>query len=230
MKSLLVDAIRGASEKKSDSALSDSGSFDASNDELELTANEEHPLDEPRHDVGSDEERPLDEPGLGVTANEEGPVDELGLDPLVDETRSAGDGALELMATTDSLEAPVDTVDEYPHQVAEAETLSAEEFAYQTSHAVTIVGELPRPVPDRKAPAIARYSPLLSLGLAAMAAACWFLYQEFVVASSITAVDALAAQTRPAHTPGIPDAGMSGTERFPFLDIEEFRRYERTRR
>ena len=41
MKSILVDALRQANGEETDGALSDSGSFDASNQEFEATANDE---------------------------------------------------------------------------------------------------------------------------------------------------------------------------------------------
>jgi len=173
MKSILVDAIREASGDKPDSALSDSGSFDASSDDFSVTANDEQ-------------------------------VDD--------------DGALELMATTNSLELPSEQEDDSsgPDQVEEA--VSADEI--DASHAITIVGELPRPVPPQKAPAVARFAPLVCALTALAAGGFWMLINHLSVVSPVTGIDTPGRSARLASTPGDPDVAAQVAPNFPFIEIE----------
>jgi len=141
---------------------------------------------------------------FGETANDEHVVD---------------DGELELMATTNSLELPSEQQDESGELDQAEETASADEI--DTSHAITIVGELPRPVPPQKAPAIARFAPLVCV-LAAMAVgAFWMLANYLSVMSPVTGIDTQGRPTRPVTTAGDPDVAAEVAPNFPFIEIEQ---------
>ncbi len=174
MKSILVDAIREASGSKPDSALSDSGSFDASSQEFGATANDEHVV---------------------------------------------GDGELELMATTNSLELPSEQQENSAESNQAEETASADEI--DTSHAVTIVGELPRPVPPQKAPALARFAPHICVLLAIAVSAFWMLAHQLGVGPSVNGIDSDGRSARLANAPGDPQVGAEVAPNFPFLEIEQ---------
>lgn len=174
MKSILVDAIREANDDQSDSAMSDSGSFDASSQELGETANDEHVVE---------------------------------------------GGELELMATTNSLELPSEQIDDSRDSDRAEELASADEI--DTSHAVTIVGELPRPVPPQNAPALARFAPIICVLLAITVGALWLLAHQLRVGPAVTGIGSLEGSMRPAHTPGIPEVESEIAPNFPFLEIEQ---------
>ena len=224
MKNILVDALRQANsdDVDADHALSDSGSFDASADEFEPTANDEAGGDAPEShpelslmqtsaaiELPADQAEELEEPGR----------DSLDEDPV------------ELASESDSDVAEQDFG--APHEAAAEEALrQTTELVVRESeerHAVTIIGELPRPVPPQRTPALARLAPLLCVVIVAAVAGGWLLYQKYGVAHGAFGSSALIAQTRAAHTPGIPETAAVETtnSRFPFLTIEKDHDVER---
>ncbi len=172
MKSILVDAIREASGDKPESALSDSGSFDASAQDFSETANDEHVVD---------------------------------------------DGELELMATTNSLELPPEQQDDAGEPDLVEETAAADEI--DTRHAITIVGELPRPVPPQKAPAISRFAPLACVLAALAVGAFWTLADYLSVMSPVAGIDSLGRPAREATMPDDPEVAAQVAPNFPFIEI-----------
>ncbi len=172
MKSILVDAIREASGDKPESALSDSGSFDASTEEFGETANDEHVVD---------------------------------------------NGELELMETTSSLEPAHEQLDDIvaPDHVEEA----ASEI--DASHAITIVGELPRPVPPQKAPAISRFAPLACVLAALAVGAFWMLAEHLAVVSPVAGLDAQGRSARPTDLSSDAEVSAQVAPNFPFIEIEQ---------
>lgn len=174
MKSILVDAIREASGDKPDSAMSDSGSFDASSQELGPTANDEHVVD---------------------------------------------DGELALMATTNSLEIHSEDAEDSGKPNPAEETASADEI--DTSHAVTIVGELPRPVPPQKAPALARFAPHVCVLLAIAVGAFWTLAHHLGVGPAVSGVDSRDRAARLGDAAGESQLGAEVAPNYPFLESEQ---------
>ena len=231
MKNILVDALRQANsdDVDTDHALSDSGSFDASTDEFESTANDE---------AGGDALESLPDLELMETSA----AIELPADPAEEPEEPGPDKQdeepVDLTADGDSEPMADDFV--IPH-AADAETIEpgAEEELRQTMelvvrepeerHAVTIIGVLPRPVPPQNAPILARVAPLLCVAVAAAVAGGWLLYQKYGVARGAFGSSALITQTRAAHTPGIPETASVETanSRFPFLTIENDHDVER---
>lgn len=226
MKSILVDALRQASsdDTESDHALTDSGSFDVSSDEFEATANDEAGGDS----LVMDGELALMETSKAL---------EVPVETVEPPQESEGHSIEEILGHPETGEEPA--VGEDPDTGVGPEFAAAEEALRQTtelairepdeSHAVTIVGELPRPVPPQKAPVLARLAPLLCMAMAATVAGGWLLYQKFGVAHGAFGSSALIAQTRAAHTPGIPETAQAENpdSRFPFLPIENDRDVER---
>ncbi len=172
MKSILVDAIREASGDKPESALSDSGSFDASTEEFGETANDEHVVD---------------------------------------------DGELELMETSSSLELPPEPQGDLVAEDYVEETASE----IDANHAITIVGELPRPVPPQKAPAISRFAPLATVLAAVVVAALWMLANHLSVVSPVAGIDAQGRSVRPTSTPDEAEVSAQVAPNFPFIEIEQ---------
>ena len=221
MKSLLVDALRQASSDDSDHALSDSGSFDVSNEEFAAAIANDEP------DTPAEDELELMATNHALDVSSE----------IADSTPEEAPEVVSEEVVYEASEAIDEFIDEEPeeeHAVSaeEAELHESMELAVrdiETSHAVTIVGELPRPVPPQTAPALARFAPLVCVVLAAAVAGGWFLYQKFGVAHGAFGASALIAEARAAHTPGIPvDAtGANANTRFPFLTIENDRDVER---
>ncbi len=206
MKSILVDALRQANEGDEDHALSDSGSFDAINDDFEATANDA-PV--------SDDAKPVD--------------DELALM----ETSRALEAPSEPDPAAESTDDDRDEMqgEELPDEdadlaAAEAELYQTTEltvYEADTTHAVTIAGELPRPVVPMAPPFLARFAPLLCLLLAMAVGGVRIVYQAFGTGSNDYATAALTATGDPhaAHTPAIPDSTTgAGETRFPFLNAE----------
>ena len=174
MKSILVDALREANDDKPESALTDSGSFDASGEDFTETANDEHVADS---------------------------------------------GELELMSTTDSLELPAELQDDIGETEQIAETTAAAEI--DASHAITIVGELPRPVPPQKAPAIARFAPLVTLLAAAAAGAVWMLVNHLSIVPPAAIVDSRGNSGSIAGAADDPGDVAAVAPNFPFIDFEQ---------
>ena len=135
-------------------------------------------------------------------------------------------GELELMSTTKALVVTEEVTDDTPDASIEDEDLPRADAAAAFNHeeevdfSVTIVGEMPTPVDPQKMPRIAQFSPLLCLALAATVAGGWLLYQQLGAPLAGGNLGTVLAQSRAAHTPGVPKSGISTAtpSRFPFLE------------
>lgn len=177
MKSLLVDVLRQAKDGSPTQTLSDSGSFDATQNEIAETAND-----------------------AVVTPEMEPSAEELKLY----ETSASIDATFDLPANEDAM-APAG--DDILPDVAAAPAVRA-------THAR----------PDRQvaasgaAPALARFSPLICISAAFLAAVVWIGYQQLML--KVAASDIAAAQVQARGEQAIDIGNTSAdaaTQRFPFI-------------
>ncbi len=153
MKSILVDALRQANGDDTDQALSDSGSFDTS----------QEPLDPPANETIEDDHGELE---LMSTTN-----------ALVvqEETQHDVDEFVEANETDAELETEADFEDVATGPVS-FEPVDDE-------HAMTVAGMMPLPVTRRQAPRLALLAPLLCVVLGFGVAASWLLINKLGISS-----------------------------------------------
>lgn len=220
MKSLLVDALRQANSDDSDAdqALSDSGSFDATNDEFDAIANDD--AGDAAHGADADlsllaTSAALELPAEPAEHAAEEAEEAIPPAPTAEPEPTLSDAEEELRQTTELVLRDPD----------EHEPVDAEE-----SHAITIVGELPKPMAPSKPPVLARLTPILCIVLAAAVGSGWYLYQKPNADAGAFGAKVLHSTSRSPHTPGIPDAALteSAHSRFPFLTVEAVSDVERT--
>jgi len=182
MKSILVDALRQANGDDTDQALSDSGSFDASQDALAPPAND-------------------------TIGEQDGELELMSTTSALVVQEQAEQGPEETVEGDES-EATVQEP-EADFEQAAYEPIAYEPVDDQ--HAMTVAGMMPLPVSRQQAPRLARLAPLLCAVLAFTVAASWLLINKLGVANAslgttVTQVNSVnpddEAASDPAPTPG----------------------------
>jgi len=177
MKSILVDALRQANGDDTDRALSDSGSFDTSQDTLAPPAND---TIEEQH--GELELMSTSSALVVREESEQGPEETVKVD--------------ESEANFQDTEADFEQVS---HESIVYEPVDDE-------HAMTVAGMMPLPVTRRQAPPLARIAPLLCAVLAFTVAASWLLINKLgtsnaSLGTTITQGDSVSPDNEPGSDP-----------------------------
>jgi hypothetical protein len=172
MKSNLVDALRRAQEEKSETALSDSGSFDATQDEFTAPANQDMADAEFREDAA---ELELMSTTRGLAVNDIGEVSDV----------AAGTDMVEVADDAD------EDVEQMPAQFGET-MASATVFLTGSDCVIPESGSLP------SMPRLARHVPVLCLVLALVAGAGWQAYQRLELRQDVSALGAFGVPSQAA--------------------------------